>query len=350
MKTIQTLIEGLRRTPAQWTFRQLPGGSDSPLVKAGVLKPASRSLKFVDCPDCDDCEGGEMPEWYSEPDGAKAGQRLRFTCPHTMEVKDLPEDWIRIWEYDGDRLAALVAEAMGCKVRTPRSSEGFWRLGIIKDAIGKNRRRELLFATRLDSQEDAAFKAIKDNGSILFVGLCECDIPEEQMSRRVFRFSDVLRFDENGRLSVVHDAIAARFGGDGSPRKRKKGTAEDRIAQFLFGFAQSMLRYSEDDRRKVREELKVEWIAQGVGVTIGTVSKAIDTQNVKNIATNESKPWNLTQIYYGICYHEILFEAFKRVAENYGRTLQPKDIDSVSAKVMAAFGQMRSGLGPTKNR
>ena len=350
MKTIQTLIEGLRRTPAQWTFRQLPGGSDSPLVKAGVLKPASRSRKFVDCPDCDDCEGDEMPEWYSEPDGTKAGQRLRFTCPQTMEVRDLPEDWIRIWEYDGDRLAALVAEAMGCKVRTPSSSEGFWRLGIIKDAIGKNRRRELLFATRLDSQEDAAFKAIKDNGSILFVGLCKCDIPEEQMSRRMFRFSDVLRFDGNGRLSIVHDAIAARFGGDGSPRKRKKGTAEDRIAQFLFERAIEMLRYSEDDLRRVREELEIGWIAQYAKVSVGEVSKNLHVTKVKNIATNESTPWNLAQIYYGICWHEILFEIFRDVAGTYGRPLQPKDIDSVSAKVMAAFGQMRSGLGPTKNR
>ena len=341
--TLQTLIEGLRRTPAQWTFRQLPGGSDNPLVKAGVLKPSSRSQRFVDCPDCDDCTSDEMPEWYSEPDGTKAGQRLRFTCPQTMEVKDLPEDWIRIWEYDDERLAVLVAEAMGCDDVSPRHSEGFWRLGIMKEAIGKNR-RELIVATRLDSQKDAAYEAIKDNGSILFVGLCKCDIPESQMSRRVFRFLDVLRFDANGKLSIVHDAIAARFGGDGSPRPCKKGSAEDRIAKFLFDHAIKTLTYSENDRREASEDITIEWIAQCVRVSSGSVSRVLAVKQVKNLVFDESNPWNRAQIYYGIFQHESLFEAFRDVANEYGRALQPNDVDSVSKKLMARLRQRRAQM------
>ena len=242
METIQTLVKGLRQGHPlpQWTFRQLPGGSSNPLVKAGVLTPSSRSQKFVDCPDCDDCAFDEMPKWYSETDGPRSRQRLVFTCPRDMEVRDLPEDWIRIWDYDADRMADLISVAMGCEHHAPQHRDGYWRLGIAKDAIGKNK-RELIVATHLDSLSDSVFGAIKNNGSILFVGHLGCDIPHCQVARRVFQFLDVLRFDAEGQLSILHDVISSRFGGDGSSKPHSKGPAEKRIEEALFDYAKTML-------------------------------------------------------------------------------------------------------------
>ena len=298
METIQTLVKGLRQGHPlpQWTFRQLPGGSSNPLVKAGVLTPSSRSQKFVDCPDCDDCAFDEMPKWYSETDGPRSRQRLVFTCPRDMEVRELPEDWIRIWEYDADRMADLISAAMGCEHHAPQHHDGYWRLGIAKDAIGKNK-RELIVATRLDSLSDSVFGAIKDNGNILFVGHLGCDIPDDQPARRVFQFLDVLRFDAEGQLSILHDVISSRFGGDGS--------------------------------------ITPEWIATKTGVSSATISRVLETKKVKNLESAEFKRWNTAQIYYCICIQEWTFKYFRDIVRSYDRALQPSDAASVAKKFVA---------------
>ena len=342
METIQTLVKGLRQGHPlpQWTFRQLPGGSSNPLVKAGVLTPSSRSQKFVDCPDCDDCAFDEMPKWYSETDGSRSRQRLVFTCPRDMEVRDLPENWIRIWDYDADRMADLISVAMGCEHHAPQHRDGYWRLGIAKDAIGKNK-RELIVATRLDSLSDSVFGAIKDNGSILFVGHLGCDIPDEQAARRVFQFLDVLRFDAEGQISLLHDVISSRFGGEDSPRRHKKGDAEINIVNFLFERVKAMLEYDIGDREKTRQKITVEWIAEGAHTSKANVSRILHVNDIKGMSTSNS--WNIAQIYFGICQHEELFNAFQEVAGEYQRSLQAKDSESIATKVITRFRQKVRG-------
>ena len=297
METIQTLVKGLRQGHPlpQWTFRQLPGGSSNPLVKAGVLTP----------------------------------------------VRDLPEDWIRIWEYDADRMAALISAAMGCEHHLPQHRDGHWSLGIAKDAIGKNR-RELIVATRLDSLSDSVLETIKNNGSILFVGLQGCKIPEAQVERRVFQFKDVLRFDAEGRLSVLHDVISSRFGGEDSPRRHKKGEAEKNIVNFLFERVKVMLEYDIGDREKARQEITVGWIAEGTHASEGNVSRILHVNDIKGMSTS-SNSWNIAQIYYGICQHEELFNVFQEVAGEYQRSLQAKDSESIATKVITRFRQKVRG-------
>ena len=336
METIQTLVKGLGQGHPlpQWTFRQLPGGSSNPLVKAGVLVPSSRSQKFVDCPDCDDCAFDEMPTWYTETDGSISRQRLAFTCPRDMEDRDLPEDWIRIWEYDADRMAALISAAMGCEHHAPRHCDGYWRLGIAKDAIGKNK-RELIVATRLDSLPDSAFGAIKDNGSILFVGHLGCDIPDGQIARRVFQFLDVLRFDAEGRLSVLHDVISSRFGGEGSSKPHRKGPAEKRIEEALFDYAKTMLNLTGQSFDEASQGLTPEWIATKTRASPATISRVLEPKRVKKLGVAESKRWNTAQIYYCICIHEWAFKYFMDIARSYDRALQPSDTASVANKFVA---------------
>ena len=336
METIQTLVKGLRQGHPlpQWTFRQLPGGSSNPLVKAGVLTPSSRSQKFVDCPDCDDCAFDEMPKWYSETDGSRSRQRLAFTCPRDMEVRDLPEDWIRIWEYDADRMAALISAAMGCEHHLPQHRDGHWSLGIAKDAIGKNK-RELIVATRLDSLSDSVFGAIKDNGNILFVGHLGCDIPDDQAARRVFQFLDVLRFDAEGQLSVLHDVISSRFGGDGSSKPHRKGPAEKRIEEALFDYAKTMLNLTGQSFDEACKGLTPEWIATKTGVSSATISRVLETKKVKNLESAEFKRWNTAQIYYCICIQEWTFKYFRDIVRSYDRALQPSDAASVAKKFVA---------------
>ena len=340
METIQTLVKGLGYPLPQWTFRQLPGGSSNPLVKAGVLTPSSRFQQLVDCPDCNDCASDEMPKWYSETDGSISRQRLAFTCPRDMEVRDLPEDWIRIWEYDADRMAALISAAMGCEHHLPQHRDGHWSLGIAKDAIGKNK-RELIVATRLDSLSDSVLETIKNNGSILFVGLQGCKIPEAQVARRVFQFMDVLRFDAEGRLSVLHDVISSRFGGEDSPRRHKKGEAEKNIVNFLFERVKVMLEYDIGDREKARQKITVEWIAEGAHTSKANVSRILHVNDIKGMSTSNS--WNIAQIYFGICQHEELFNAFQEIAGEYQRSLQAKDAESIAKKVITRFRQKVRG-------
>ena len=340
METIQTLVKGLGCPLPQWTFRQLPGGSSNPLVKAGVLTPSSRFQQLVDCPDCNDCAFDEMPKWYSETDGSISRQRLAFTCPRDMEVRDLPEDWIRIWEYDGDRMAALISAAMGCEHHLPQHRDGHWSLGIAKDSIGKNK-RELIVATRLDSLSDSVLETIKNNGSILFVGLQGCKIPEAQVARRVFQFMDVLRFDAEGRLSVLHDVISSRFGGEASPRGHKKGDAEINIVNFLFERVKAMLEYDIGDREKTRQKITVEWIAEGAHTSKANVSRILHVNDIKGMSTSNS--WNIAQIYFGICQHEELFNAFQEIAGEYQRSLQAKDAESIAKKVITRFRQKVRG-------
>ena len=342
METIQTLVKGLRQGHPlpQWTFRQLPGGSSNPLVKAGVLTPSSCSQKFVDCPDCDDCAFDEMPKWYSETDGPRSRQRLVFTCPRDMEVRDLPEDWIRIWDYDADRMADLISVAMGCEHHAPQHRDGYWRLGIAKDAIGKNK-RELIVATRLDSLSDSVFGAIKDNGSILFVGHLGYDIPDGQVARRVFQFMDVLRFDAEGRLSVLHDVISSRFGGEDSSRQHKKGDAEKRIEVFLFEEAIKLLSNDENKCREMRKGLTISWIAGGANTSSATVSRLLEVAKIKD-PWKAKLPWTNAQVYYGVFYHDLFFDVFMHVAKEYRRPLQRSDLDSVARKIMARLREQAS--------
>ncbi len=342
METIQTLVKGLRQGHPlpQWTFRQLPGGSSNPLVKAGVLTPSSRSQKFVDCPDCDDCAFDEMPKWYSETDGPRSRQRLVFTCPRDMEVRDLPEDWIRIWDYDADRMADLISVAMGCEHHAPQHRDGYWRLGIAKDAIGKNK-RELIVATRLDSLSDSVFGAIKDNGSILFVGHLGCDIPDGQIARRVFQFLDVLRFDAEGQLCILHDVISSRFGGEDSSRQQTKGDAEKRIEVFLFEQAIRLLSNDENKRREVRKVLTIAWIAGGANTSSATVSRLLEVAKIKD-PWKAKLVWTNAQVYYGVFYHDLFFDVFMHVAKEYRRPLQLSDLDSVARKIMARLQEQAS--------
>lgn len=342
METIQTLVKGLRQGHPlpQWTFRQLPRGSSNPLVKAGVLTPSSRSQKFVDCPDCDDCAFDEMPKWYSETDGPRSRQRLVFTCPRDMEVRELPKDWIRIWEYDADRMADLISVAMGCEHHAPQHRDGYWRLGIAKDAIGKNK-RELIVATRLDSLSDSVFGAIKDNGNILFVGHLGCDIPDDQAARRVFQFLDVLRFDAEGQLSVLHDVISSRFGGEDSSRQQTKGDAEKRIEVFLFEQAIRLLSNDENKRREVRKGLTIAWIAGGTNTSSATVSRLLEVAKIKD-PWKAKLAWNNAQVYYGVFYHDLFFDVFMHIAKEYRRPLQRSDLDSVARKIMARLKEQAS--------
>ncbi len=342
METIQTLVKGLRQGHPlpQWTFRQLPGGSSNPLVKAGVLTPSSRLQQLVDCPDCNDCAFDEMPKWYSETDGSISRQRLAFTCPRDMEVRDLPEDWIRIWEYDADRMAALISAAMGCEHHLPQHRDGHWSLGIAKDAIGKNR-RELIVATRLDSLSDSVLETIKNNGSILFVGLQGCKIPEAQVARRVFQFKDVLRFDAEGRLSVLHDVISSRFGGEDSPRGHKKGDAEKRIEAFLFEQAIRLLATDENKCREMRKGLTIAWIASGTNTSSATVSRLLEVAKIKD-PWKAKLQWNNAQVYYGVFFHDLFFDVFMHIAKEYRRPLQLNDLDSVARKIMARLQEQAS--------
>ena len=340
METIQTLVKGLRHSPSQWTLRQLSGGSANPLVKAGVLTPSSRLQQLVDCPDCDGCTSDEMPRWYSETDGSKSRQRLAFTCPRDMEVRNLPEDWIRIWEYDADRMAALISAAMGCEHHAPQHCDGYWRLGIAKDAIGKNK-RELMVATRLDSLSDSVFGAIKDNGSILFVGHLGCDILDRQVARRVFQFGDVLRFDAEGGLNVLHDVISSRFGGEDSPRRHKKGEEEKRIETFLFEQAIRLLSTDENKCREMRKGLPIAWIARGTNTSSATVSRLLEVAKIKD-PWKAKLQWNNAQVYYGVFYHDLFFDVFMHMAKEYRRPLQLSDLDSVARKIMARLREQAS--------
>ena len=322
MQTIKTLIDGLRRYGGEWRFRQLPGGSQNPLVISRVLVPSDRAADFVDCPDCPDCSGDEMPRFYYE------SGKLKFTCPKESKVKDLPADWIRIWRYDGDRMASLIAEALECETLQPRCHNGIWDLGVMKDGVGNNR-RPVLVTTQILSVGDAAVRKIMRNGALLFAALKDCELPAD-IEKRVFSFEEVVRFNHDGSIEILRDELALRYETVG--RKRGKTPSEQAIAKYLFGIAKSMLSLPWGDRPKVKLTLKA--IAKASGCSTGTASKILHVKELSKGCKIDSD--NHAQIYFLICNNDVAFEKFKGIAGSMSRALDEKrDIRTVAKKFLA---------------
>ena len=321
MQTIKTLIDGLRRYGGEWRFRQLPGGSQNPLVISRVLVPSDRAADFVDCPDCPDCSGDEMPRFYYE------SGKLKFTCPKESKVKDLPADWIRIWRYDGDRMASLIAEALECETLQPRCHNGIWDLGVMKDGVGNNR-RQVLVTTQILSVGDAAVRKIMRNGALLFAALKDCELPAD-IEKRVFSFEEVVRFNHDGSIEILRDELALRYETVG--RKRGKTPSEQAIAKYLFGIAKDMLRMSYEARLRVK--IKVGVTAKASGCSTGTASKILCVEQLKK--RHKIDLDNYAQIYYVICTDPDAFRKFKDIVGSYHRALDDRDIWSVAEKFAA---------------
>lgn len=258
----------------------LHAAAEHPLVRSGLLRHLGNLRPLDRCPGCNDCDFAPIPYYLDD------GRTVEAMCPTHCRVIKLTRWQCGDVEFDEPKFVALLSAALECE--TPRTEKGgqIVSLGLCARPIG-NHRRKILFQRRYDP----ASLPTDDKSFLLIVGsAAEFTIADEQLARRVFRLSDILRIDERGTFEVLFDVLTSRFEDSSLPKpKSLNRPAADKVADFYkdkFFLLFEMRNGDNDfDYERILEAMKPfakhtsQAIVDEIGVRAGTISKVLSNKD-----------------------------------------------------------------------